>query len=165
MKTILLLACAVAISNAVIAQDPLSRADLPPAHKTAMKEGLMKLEGRMWYIKKLPDSMKLDNDIVVYTNGKYATTDGKVFRLPDRGRIDFEGAVEDMDQKIDEINGMIVMKNGYMWVWTLLDKPMPLQNGEYMMPDGTLRLHAGKYVKMKEKTFVDFDGNISEQQW
>ncbi len=157
MKAIILFACAVAISSTAIARDPV--------HQTNMKEGLMKLEGRMWYIKAFTDSMKLDNDMVVYPSGKYRTTDGKTFMLKDRGRIDFEGAVEDMDQKIDETRGMIVMKNGFVWIWTLLEKPMHMKNGDYIMPDGTLRLHAGKYVKMKDKTFVDFDGNVSSQQW
>ncbi len=157
MKAIILFACAVAISSTAIAQDPV--------HQTNMKEGLMKLEGRMWYIKAFTDSMKLDNDMVVYPSGKYRTTDGKTFMLKDADGLTLKAPWKTWTRKLMKPCGMIVMKNGFVWIWTLLEKPMHMKNGDYIMPDGTLRLHAGKYVKMKDKTFVDFDGNVSSQQW
>jgi hypothetical protein len=158
MKAIILFIYAVAISGAAIAQAPF--------HQTTMKEGVMKKEGKMWYIKAFRDSMLLDNDIHIYANGLYKTTDGKTFKLKDGGRLDYEGAVEGMDQRIDEGGGMIVMNNGFLWVWSVLNKPMLLTNGNYVMPDGTLRVSTThKYVTIEDKTFIDFDGNLSSQQW
>jgi hypothetical protein len=172
MKAITLIMCAVAINSAAVAQQLVQPTTLratsikQPAEQTQMKEGVIKKEGKMWYITSFPDSMLLDNEIRVYANGNYKATNGKIYKLKDGGRLDYEGALEDMDQRIDEKSGMVVMNNGIMWVWGLLNKPMRLTNGDYIMPDGTLRVNSThKYIPVADNTFIDFNGNLSSQQW
>ena len=156
MKRIIPVICAVIISSAASTQT---------VHKTSMKEGVMKKNGKMWFIQILPDSMILDNGTVVYINGSLKSTDNKHYTLAEGDKIDFEGAIQAYDQKIDDERGMIVMNNHIMWVWSVLDKPLLLSHGKYAMPDGTIKLTTGKFVKLKNDSFVDKDGNAAAITW
>jgi hypothetical protein len=152
MKKIILLFCAVVIAGSANSQAITS--------KTSMQEGITKRDNKVWYIKSLVDSMVLDNGVVVYADGTIKTPEHKTYTLSTGDCINFQGVLIGMNQRKNVVDGIIV-KNHSMWVWSILNKPILLKNGEYAMPDGTLRLADGKFVQLKNKDFVDFDGNIA----
>lgn len=126
-----------------------------------MKEGVLKREGKVWYIKALTGPMTLDDGSVVNTDGTVKTITGKTIKLADGKDITFQGSVGTLYHKMDDKRGMIVMNNNLMWVWSVLDKPIKLTNGEYVIPDGTVRQTTGRYIDIKDKEFIDFDGNAT----
>jgi hypothetical protein len=171
MKMIFLFMGVVAISGSAVAQTFVMQTALEqPVNQSALSAttaqgGLMKKDGKMWRIEPLSDSIAMDNGMVLYMNGNYRTKKGKSYTLKNGGRIDFVGAVEDMDQRINEDSGMVLMDNGSIWVWNLLLKPVQLTNGSYVLPDGRLQVGDGQYVAIDDKTFIDFDGDIIAKAW
>jgi hypothetical protein len=156
----------VTISTAAFAQSFVLQTSLEqPANQSAINAttaqgGVMKKDGKMWCIEPISDSIILGN-MVVYCNGNYRTKKGQNFTLKNGGRIDFLGAVESMDQRINEDSGMVVMDNGSVSVWNLLLKPLELTNGNYIFPDGRLRVGDEQYVALDDRTFIDYDGNLT----
>jgi hypothetical protein len=149
MKTIIIFLCTAIISSAAISQQV--------THMAAMKEGVVMKNGKMWYIKALTGPMTLDNGVVVSTDGTLKDYRGKTTRLAQGKHVDFAGSFH----KIDPNRGLIEMDHNTVWVWSVLDKPIHLSNGSYVMPDGTIKLTSGKYQALKDKEFVDFDGNMT----
>jgi hypothetical protein len=171
MKTIFLFIGAFAISNAAIGQAFVLQTSQDQAANQSttspetVQGGVVKKGGKMYCVQPLSDSIAMDNGMVVYMNGTYKTRKGKSYTLDNGGRIDFLGAVEDMNQRINEDSGMVMMDNGSVWVWRLLMKPMQLSNGNYVLPDGRLQVGEGNYVAIDDKTFIDFDGNLTAKAW
>jgi hypothetical protein len=152
MKQLTLLAAAIIISAAAFCQS---------SQLKTIKEGVMKKDGKMWYIKALTGPMTLENGIIVNTDGTLKNYNNKINKLADGECINFKGDKTKLSHKMDVKGAEIVMNNNSMWVWSVLQKPIHLSNGTYIMPDGTLKLQSGSYQDLKDKDFVDFDGNLA----
>jgi len=152
MKKITLFVCAFIISSTAFCQQ---------ASQKTIKEGVLKKDGKMWYIKALTGPMTLDNGYTVNPDGTLKSYNGKVNKFNDGDCVNFKGSKTKLFHNMDEKRGEIVMNNNTMWVWSVLDRPLRLSNGSYIMPDGTLKLTSGKYQPLKDKDFVDFDGNLA----
>ncbi len=153
MKKITLFVCAFIISSAAFCQQA--------TQLNTIKEGILKKDGKMWYIKALTGPMTLDNGYTVNTDGTLKSYNGKVNKFADNQCVNFKGKQTKLFHKMDVKRGEIVMNNNTMWVWSVLDRPLRLSNGSYIMPDGTLKLTSGKYQDLKDKDFVDFSGNLA----
>lgn len=153
MKKITLLVVAIIIGGAAFCQQV--------TQVNTAKEGVLKKDGKMWYIKALTGPMTLENGIIVNTDGTLKSYNNKINKLAEGECINFKGDKSKLSHKMDEKGAEIVMNNNTMWVWSVLQKPILLSNGTYIMPDGTLKLQSGKYQALKDKDFVDFDGNLA----
>ena len=105
--------------------------------------------------------MSLENGVTANQDGTVKLANGKTLSLSDGDCINFQGQMVGMNQKNTSVDGLVMKRNGIMWVWSILDKPLLLKNGTYATPDGTIRQKDGKYIKIKDKEFVDLDGNIT----
>jgi hypothetical protein len=154
MKKTIVLICAVIITGAGHAQSITRR--------TSMQEGITKRDNKVWYVKSLLDSMVLENGVVVYSDGTLRTTDHKTYVMSNGDCINFQGQLIGLNQRKNVVDGVII-KNHTMWVWSILNKPILLKNGDYAMPDGTLKLTNGKYVQLQNADFVSFDGDLASK--
>jgi len=126
-----------------------------------LKEGVLIKDGKTWYIRKMTGDMNLDNGVKASTDGTVKLSSGKVFTLSNGDCVNFHGEMVGLNQKLTTVDGLVTKQNGVMWVWSVLSKPLLLKNGTYANADGTIRETNGSFTKMKDKDFVDMDGNVS----
>jgi hypothetical protein len=149
MKRGLLILVSVLITTAGDAQKALY---------SSMSEALLKQSHKVWYIRTLTDSMTVKNGVVVYADGRIKDRNGIIYPMADGDCIKCKDELIVFYQWIIDING-IKTKKHMMRVWSVIDKPVTLQNGTYAMPDGTIRLLSGAYIKLKNKDFMGFNGS------
>jgi hypothetical protein len=160
MKKITIFFSAIMITTAVFAQTTSKQKTDKTAQQTPMQDGVMNKDGKTWYIKSLTEAMSLDNGVVAMTDGT-VKVNGKAITLHEGDCVNFQGQMIGLNQKITTVDGLVMRKNGTMWVWSILNRPIKCKNGTYAMPDGTIKMTNGKYVGMKDNEFIDLDGNTS----
>jgi hypothetical protein len=127
-------------------------------YSSSGQEILLKNNNKVYYIKILTDSMTVRSGVVVYPDGRIKTSNGIAYAMSDGDCIKCNGQLIVFYQWLDIVNG-IKTKRHIMRVWTVLKQPIQLKNGVYALPDGTVRLQSGSYVKLKNKDFLDGDGS------
>jgi len=161
MKTFAILLVTITITSAAFAQSASQHAPATSIRHTDMKDGVLNKDGKIWYIKQLTGAMSLHNGVEAETTGSVKLANGKTINLNDGDCINFDGVLIGLNQKNTTVDGLVMKRNGTMWVWSILDHPLELKNGTYAMPDGTLKTKEGKYIKIADKEFVDMEGTIT----
>ncbi len=161
MKKLTIFLCAIMITTVAFAQKSGKQTSAKASKHVDMKEGVLKKDGKIWYIRKMTGDMNLDNGVKASTDGTVKLAGGKTFTLSESDCVNFKGEMVGLNQKLTTVDGIVTKQNGIMWVWSVLSKPLLLKNNTYATPDGTIRQTNGSFVKMKDKEFVDMDGNTS----
>jgi hypothetical protein len=164
MKKLTIIFSAIIIATAVFAQQAPEQKPDKAMKQTPMEDGVMNKDGKTWYIKSLTEAMSLDNGVVAMTDGT-VKVNGKAITLHEGDCVNFQGEMIGLNQKITTVDGLVMRKNGTMWVWSILNRPIKFKNGTYALPDGTIKMTNGKYVDIKDKQFIDMDGNTSFKKW
>lgn len=158
MKTFTILLSAFVITTMAFAQKPAPQTT--DNKGTKMQDGVMNKDGKIWYIKSLTETMSLDNGVLAMTDGTIKVN-GKPITLHEGDCVNFHGQMIGLNQKYSTVDGLVMRKNGTMWVWSILNRPIKFTNGTYALPDGSIKMTDNKYVFLKDKEFVDMDGNTS----
>lgn len=159
MKHFIMFLCAIVVMPMAFAQQTNNQSSNNPAPQTQLKEGVMKKDGKIWYIRKMTGDMNLDNGVKASTDGTIKLYSGKTFTLNNGDCVNFKGEMVGLNQKLSTVDGLVMKKNGEMWVWSVLSRPLLLKNGTYATADGTIRQTNGSFTKIKDNEFVDMDGN------
>ena len=129
----------------------------PMLYSNTVREALMRQHNKMYYITSLTDSVTVSNGVVIYADGSIRDATGKVYMMADGDCVKFNGKLVIFYEWIKTVDG-IKTKRHCVRVWSILTKPVKLQNGTIAMPDGTLKLTTGNEVKMLNKDFMGFEG-------
>jgi hypothetical protein len=161
MKKLIIFFSAIMITTVAFAQKSgKSTSDKGPKQMD-LKEGVLIKDGKTWYIRKMTGDMNLDNGVKASIDGTIKLAGGKTFTLNNSDCVNFQGEMVGLNQKLTTVDGIVTKQNGTMWVWSVLSRPLLLKNGTYANADGSIRETNGSFVKLKDKEFVDMDGNTS----
>ena len=132
----------------------------PALYNTSLNEALLKKGKTVWYIRTVKDSVVIPGGTVVYSNGKLQTANGIVYNMSDGDCIKFKGMLVVCYLWCSKTIDGVKERQHIVRVWSILNQPITLQNGDYAKPNGTIKLPSGSTVTMKSNDFMNTTDNM-----